>query len=82
MQACTGYNFGMTGLHTLTIKGSDVDLATAGGLITKMTMVRPNIYETNFQLAGTRLDAVADLAQKTFTVSEKTRGCKWVGVPE
>lgn len=82
MQACKGYNFGMTGVHTLTVKGSDVDLATAGGLKSKMTMVKPNLYESNFQLAGTRLDATVDLGAKTFTVLEKTRGCKWVGVPE
>ena len=82
MQACTGYNFGMTGLHTLTVKGSDVDLATAGGLKSKMTMVKPNVYESNFELAGTRLDAAVDLAAKTFTVMEKTRGCKWTGVAE
>ena len=82
MQACTGYNFGMTGMHTLAIQGSDVGLFTAGGLNTKMTMVRPNVYEAKFDLGGTRLDAVADLAQRTFTVAEETRGCKWFGVAE
>jgi hypothetical protein len=82
MQSCTAYNFGMTGVHTLVVKGGDVNLSTAGGLNTKMKMVRPNIYETDFQLAGTRVDAVADLGAKTFKVSEKTRGCNWVGVPE
>ena len=82
MQACTGYNFGMTGMHTLAIQGGDVGLFTAGGLNTKMTTVRPHVYETHFELGGTRLDAVADLAQRTFTVTEKTRGCRWFGVAE
>ena len=81
IQACTASNFGMTGVHTLTVKGSDVTLATAGGLNSKMTMIKPNVYESNFELAGTRVDAAVDLTAKTFTVMEKARGCKWVGVP-
>jgi hypothetical protein len=27
IQACAGYNFGLTGVHTLTVKESDVELA-------------------------------------------------------
>jgi hypothetical protein len=81
IQSCTAVNFGMTGVHTITVKGADVTLSTAGGLISKMTMVKPNIYESNFELAGTRLDSAVDLGAKTFTLSEKARGCKWVGVP-
>ncbi len=82
IQACTGSNFGLTGVHTLTVKGGDAELMTAGGLKAKMTMTKPNVYTSNFELSGTRLDAVADIGAKTFTVSEKANGCSWVGVPE
>ena len=33
-----------------------------GGIDDEMKLVRPNVYQTVFQLAGVRLDVVADLA--------------------
>jgi hypothetical protein len=49
-----------------------------------MKMVRPDVYETLFAIAGTRLDVVADLSTKPkpLTVTEKNRGCKWHATAE
>ncbi len=47
-----------------------------------MNLVRPNVYETVFALAGARLVVVADLSAtpKTLTVTDNNRGCKWMAV--
>lgn len=82
VQGCTALDPSMTRVHTLTIKGGEAEIKSAGGIDDKMKLVRPNVYETVFALGGARLDVVADLAAKpkTLTVTDKNRGCKWMAV--
>jgi hypothetical protein len=82
VQGCTALDPSMTRVHTLTIKGGQAEIKSAGGIDDKMKLVRPNVYETVFALAGARLDVVADLGAKpkTLTVTDKNRGCKWMAV--
>jgi hypothetical protein len=69
-------------MHTLTIKGGQAEIKAAGGIDDKMKLVRPNVYQTVFSLAGAHLDVVADLSAtpKTLTVTDKNLGCKWMAV--
>ena len=82
IQGCTSLDPTMTRVHTLTIKGGQAEIKSAGGVNDKMKLVRPNVYQTEFALSGARLDIVADLSAtpKTLTITEKNRGCKWHAV--
>ena len=82
IQGCTALDPSFTRVHTLTIKGGQAEVKSAGGIDDKMKLVRPNVYETVFALSGVRLDVVADLSgtPKTLTITEKNRGCKWTAV--
>jgi hypothetical protein len=82
IQGCTALDPSLTRVHTLTIKGGQAEIKSAGGIDDKMKLVRPNVYETVFSLSGVRLDVLADLSAtpKTLTVEEKNRGCKWMAV--
>lgn len=82
IQGCTALDSSMTRVHTLTIKGGQAELKSAGGIDDTLKLVRPNVYETVFALGGVHLDVVADLAAtpKSLTVTEKNRGCKWMAV--
>jgi hypothetical protein len=82
IQGCTALDPSFTRVHTLTIKGGQAEVKSAGGIDDKMKLVRPNVYQTEFALSGVRLDVVADLSAtpKTLTVTEKNRGCKWSAV--
>ena len=82
IQGCTALDPSLTRVHTLTIKGGQAEIKSAGGIDDKMKLVRPNVYETVFSLSGVRLDVLADLSAtpKTLTVEEKSRGCKWMAV--
>jgi hypothetical protein len=82
VQGCTSLDSAMTRVHTLTIKGGQAELKSAGGIDDQMKLVRPNVYQTTFALAGARLLIVADLSAspKTLTVSDSNRGCKWTAV--
>lgn len=82
IQGCTALDSAMTRVHTLTIKGDQAEIKSAGGIDDTMKLVRPNVYQTVFALAGARLLVVADLSgtPKTLTVSDNNRGCKWMAV--
>jgi hypothetical protein len=82
IQGCTALDPNMPRVHTLTIKGGQAELKSAGGVDDELKLVRPNVYETVFALAGARLDVVADLSAspKTLTITDKNRGCKWHAV--
>jgi hypothetical protein len=84
IQGCTAYDSTLTRVHTFTLKDGQAEVRSAGGIDDKMKLVRPNVYETVFQLSGTRLDVVADLTAtpRTLTVTEKNRGCKWWATAE
>lgn len=82
IQGCTALDPSFTRVHTLTIKGGQAEIKSAGGIDDKMKLVRPNVYETMFALSGARLNVVADLSgtAKMLTITEKNRGCKWTAV--
>ena len=82
IQGCVALDPSMTRVHTLTITGGQAVLKSAGGVDDTLKLVRPNVYQTVFALAGAHLDVVADLsaAPKTLTITEKNRGCKWHAV--
>jgi len=84
IQGCTAYDSALTRVHTFTLKGGQAEVKSAGGIDDKMKLVRPNVYQTVFQLSGVHLDVVADLAAtpRTLTVTEKNRGCKWWAAAE
>jgi hypothetical protein len=63
--------------HTLTVSGDTVRVTAGGGLSEQMKPVRPNIYEAVLEMSGERLDYVADLGAKTFSVKGNNLGCKW-----
>jgi hypothetical protein len=63
--------------HTLTVTGDTVRITGPGGLSEQMKPVKPNVYATEFALAGERLDYVADLDAKTISVKGNNLGCKW-----
>lgn len=83
IQGCIRMDSAFTRVHTLTIKGDTAQIKSAGGIDDKMKMTRPGVYETTFQLSGGYLDIVADTTAtpKTLTVTSKSLGCKWNGVP-
>ena len=49
-------------LHTITVKGDDVQITSAGGIEGRMKEKRPDVYGVVFELSGLRLDVEADLA--------------------
>ena len=82
IQGCTALDSAMTRVHTLTIKGGQAEIKSAGGIDDEMKLVRPSVYQTVFALSGARLLVVADLSAtpKTLTVTDNNRGCKWMAV--
>ncbi|MBL6618239.1 MAG: hypothetical protein ISP45_29805 [Reyranella sp.] len=79
IQGCIAADPQFTREHTLTVSDGVAELTTAGGINTKLKMVRPNVYETNYDLGRLNLHLVADLSvtPPTLTVTEKNLGCKW-----
>jgi hypothetical protein len=82
IQGCTALDSTMTRVHTLTIKDGKAVLKGAGGVDDDLKLVRPNVYQGVFALAGAHVDIVADLSgsPKSLTMTEKNRGCKWHAV--
>ena len=79
IQGCIAADPQFTREHTLTVSDGQAELTTAGGINTKLKMVRPNVYETDYELGRLNLHLVADLSvtPPTLTVTEKNLGCKW-----
>ena len=79
IQSCIALDPQFTREHTLTVSDGLAELTTAGGINTKLKMVRPNVYETDYELGRLNLHLVADLSATppTLTVTEKSLGCKW-----
>ena len=84
IQGCISYDSALTRVHTFSITNGQAVVKSAGGVDDKMKLVRPNVYQTVFQLGGTRLDVVADLSStpNTLTVTEKNQGCRWFATAE
>ena len=79
IQGCLAADSQFTREHTFTVKDGQATLTAPGGINTKMKLVRPNVYETDFQLGRLHLHAVADLSATppTLLVTERNLGCKW-----
>jgi hypothetical protein len=84
MTTCKALDPALGRLHTLTVKDSDVEITSAGGIEGRMREVRAGVYSVVFELSGQRLDVVADLSAipKSLTVTERQLGCKWRATPE
>jgi len=84
IQSCAPYDSSLTRVHTFTVKDGQARIESVGGINDKMNLVRPNVYETVFSLSGVRVHVVADLGStpRTLTVTERRRGCKYLGAPE
>lgn len=84
IQGCISADPQFTRVHTFTLKGGQAELTSAGGIHTKMKVAKPNVYETDYVLGRLNLHLVADLAATppSLTVTEKSLGCKWMGVKQ
>ena len=70
--------------HTVLVRNGDVEITSAGGIEGRMKEIRPGVYGVVFELAGIRLDVVADLStpRRTLTVADRALACKWQATPE
>jgi hypothetical protein len=77
---CGGLNAVLARVHTVTVRGGDVELTSAGGIEGRMSELKTGLYRIIFELEGRRVDAVADLAATpiTLTVTERNRPCRWL----
>src|SRR5262245_55487586 len=84
IQGCIAADPQFTREHTFTLKDGEAEIIGPGGLKEKMKPVRPNVYETGFQLGRLNLHYVADLSvtPRTLPVTEKNLGCKWTAKKE
>jgi hypothetical protein len=84
IQGCIGFDPQFTRKHTFTLTGGQAEVTSPGGINTKLTLVRPNVYETRLQMAGLNMLVTADLAAtpKTLTVKDTNMGCAWSAVKE
>ncbi len=78
---CSVLDPGLRGIHTLTVDGNKVEIASAGGLEGRLTRLRPGEYRIAFELDGRRLDGIADLAvsPQRLIVTERGHPCRWTG---
>ena len=79
IQGCIAADPQFTREHTFTLKDGQAEITAPGGIKEKMKLVRPNVYETEYQLGRLHLIYVADLSATppTLNVTEKNLGCKW-----
>ena len=74
---CLAFDPQFTREHTLTVKDGKATLTSPGGIDTSLSLVRPGVYEEDNELGGLQLKIVADINDKTLTVSDKYIGCWW-----
>jgi hypothetical protein len=81
---CKALDMALGRPHTVSVKNGDVEITSAGGIEGRMAEIRPGVYRQAFELAGIRLDVVADLStpRRTLTVADRGLGCKWQATPE
>ncbi|HEX9327370.1 MAG TPA: hypothetical protein VF915_12680 [Reyranella sp.] len=84
IQGCIAADPQFTREHTFTVKDGQAEITSPGGINTKLKMVKPNVYETDYQLGRLNLHVVADLSvtPRTLNVTEKNLGCKWTAKKE
>jgi hypothetical protein len=83
ISGCIQLEPGLERVHTLTVRGGNVDIESAGGIGGRMKLVRPNVYEEVFELSGVRLDTTADFSTTPPTVNlvSNNLGCKFKSGP-
>lgn len=74
---CMAFDPQFTREHTLTVRDGRATLTSPGGIRTDLKRVKPGVYEEETDLAALQLKVVADLNDKTLTVSDKYIGCWW-----
>ena len=79
IQGCIAADPQFTREHTFTVKDGQAEITSPGGINTKLKLVRPDVYETDYELGRLHLHVVADLSTTppTLNVTEKNLGCKW-----
>jgi hypothetical protein len=84
IQGCIRADPQFTREHVFTLKDGQAEITSPGGINTKLKMVKPNVYETDYPLGGLHLHVVADLSvtPRTLNVTEKNLGCKWTAKKE
>lgn len=84
IQGCIAADPQFTREHTVTVKDGQAEITSPGGINTKLKMVKPNVYETDYQLGRLNVHVVADLSvtPRTLNVTEKNLGCKWAAKKE
>ena len=84
IQGCMAFDSQFTRKHTFTLKGGKAEVTSPGGIDTKLSLVRADVYETRIQMGGLNMLVTADLAAtpKTLTVKDTNMGCAWSAVKE
>ena len=74
---CMAFDPQFTREHTLTVKDGRATLTSPGGIQTSLKLVKPGVYEEETDFDALQLKVIADLNDKTLTVSDKYIGCWW-----
>jgi hypothetical protein len=84
IQGCIAFDPQFTRKHTFNLVNGQASITSPGGLNTNLTLVRPDVYQTKYQLGRLDLVVVADLAStpKTLTATDANMGCAWSAVKE
>ncbi len=79
IQGCIAADPQFTREHVFTVKDGQAEITSPGGINTKLKRVKPDVYETDYQLGRLHLHVVADLSvtPRRLDVTEKNLGCKW-----
>lgn len=82
LAGCTRLDGSLSRVHSVTLNGDRALLRSAGGINDTMNQASPNVYTTTFNMAGVRLEVVADASKtpRTLTVTVAQRGCRWHAV--
>jgi hypothetical protein len=73
IQGCIAADPQFTREHTFTLKDGEAELASPGGINTKLKMVKPNVYESDYQFGHLHVPVVADLSVTPRTRSTSPR---------
>jgi hypothetical protein len=82
IQGCMAADPQFTRIHTFAVKDGEGELTAPGGINTKLKLKELGVYEGSEDMGKFNLHIVADLNARTFTVTDKTLGCKWTGKKE
>ena len=74
---CIAFDPQFTREHTLTVRDGKATLTSPGGIQTSLKPIGPGVYQEDTVFAGLQLKLVADINNKTLTLSDKYIGCWW-----